>query len=81
MCVLSFPSASFFSSPLYYMDKLFSSGSKQQKVLALVASAQASGENPLEAVDDYLWEQLVPTVPPSLPYQLYAISGILGLCV
>ena len=60
------------------MEGYFSS-SAQARVLGLVASVQAAGGNPLEAVDDYLWTQLVPIVSPSLRYQLYGLSAVLGL--
>lgn len=52
---------------------------KAKEVLGLIATAQSEGRNPLEAVNDFLWRQLVPKTPDSLRYQLYGISAVLGM--
>ncbi|ORY88105.1 hypothetical protein BCR35DRAFT_313102 [Leucosporidium creatinivorum] len=56
------------------------SASAQAAILNLINNLP-DGSNPYEAIRTYLWQQLVPSISESLPNQLYALSGALGVCL
>ncbi|BGP15762.1 hypothetical protein JCM10213_007942 [Rhodosporidiobolus nylandii] len=53
----------------------------QSQALSLVQSSLQAGSNPYEALDDFLWQQVVPEVPASFRAQLIFLAVVLGLCL
>ncbi|GAA6027696.1 hypothetical protein JCM8097_007987 [Rhodosporidiobolus ruineniae] len=53
--------------------------SYESQVLSLIQSLPA-GANPYTALDDFLWQQVVPDLPPSFRGQLIFIAVLLDVC-